>query len=75
MRISGSAGSRLKEVDLCGHATLASAHCLFEDGASGPIGLASRSGLLTLPMTTSECRRHYRSELVSVEGRCGRRHR
>lgn len=37
-----------KEVDLCGHATLASAHCLLEDGASGPIRFASRSGLLTV---------------------------
>ena len=24
-------------VDLCGHATLTSAHCLFEDGVPGPI--------------------------------------
>jgi PhzF family phenazine biosynthesis protein len=37
-----------KEVDLCGHATLASAHCLLEDGVSGPIRFASRSGLLTV---------------------------
>ena len=37
-----------KEVDLCGHATLASPHCLLEDGASGPIRFASRSGLLTV---------------------------
>jgi PhzF family phenazine biosynthesis protein len=36
------------EVDLCGHATLASAHCLLEDGVSGPIRFASRSGLLTV---------------------------
>lgn len=36
------------EVDLCGHATLASAHCLFEDGLSGPIRFASRSGVLTV---------------------------
>ena len=36
------------EVDLCGHATLASAHCLFEDGAGGPIRFASRSGVLTV---------------------------
>ena len=33
----------VKEVDLCGHATLASAHCLLEDGVSGPIRFASRS--------------------------------
>ena len=37
-----------EEVDLCGHATLASAHCLLEDGASGPIRFASRSGPLNV---------------------------
>ncbi len=36
------------EVDLCGHATLASAHCLFEDGAPEPIRFATRSGVLTV---------------------------
>jgi PhzF family phenazine biosynthesis protein len=36
------------EIDLCGHATLASAHCLFEDGARGPIRFATRSGVLTV---------------------------
>jgi len=36
------------EIDLCGHATLASAHCLFEDGADGPIRFATRSGVLTV---------------------------
>jgi PhzF family phenazine biosynthesis protein len=36
------------EVDLCGHATLASAHCLFEDGTRGPIRFATRSGVLTV---------------------------
>jgi PhzF family phenazine biosynthesis protein len=36
------------EVDLCGHATLASAHCLFEDGVDGPIRFATRSGVLTV---------------------------
>ena len=36
------------EVDLCGHATLASAHCLFEDGVAGPIRFATRSGILTV---------------------------
>jgi PhzF family phenazine biosynthesis protein len=35
-----------QEVDLCGHATLASAHCLFEDGVVGPIRFATRSGIL-----------------------------
>ncbi len=36
------------EVDLCGHATLASAHCLFEDGVQDPIRFATRSGVLTV---------------------------
>ena len=36
------------EVELCGHATLASAHCLFEDGVPGPIRFATRSGVLTV---------------------------
>ena len=36
------------EVDLCGHATRASAHCLFEDGVEGPIRFATRSGVLTV---------------------------
>jgi PhzF family phenazine biosynthesis protein len=36
------------EVDLCGHATLAAAHCLFADGVIGPIRFATRSGILTV---------------------------
>lgn len=36
------------EIDLCGHATLASAHCLYEDGTQGPIRFATRSGVLTV---------------------------
>ncbi|GAB3206340.1 PhzF family phenazine biosynthesis protein [Marinactinospora thermotolerans] len=37
------------EVALCGHATLASAHALLEDGVSGPIRFATRhSGTLTV---------------------------
>src|SRR6266496_2363789 len=40
------------EVDLCGHATLASAHCLFEDGVKGPIRFATRSGVLTVDQRT-----------------------
>jgi predicted PhzF superfamily epimerase YddE/YHI9 len=36
------------EVDLCGHATLASAHRLWEEGlAQGAIGFHTRSGILT----------------------------
>ena len=38
------------EIGLCGHATLASAHCLFEDGVQGPIRFATRSGVLTVAM-------------------------
>jgi PhzF family phenazine biosynthesis protein len=34
------------EVDLCGHATLATAHCLLEDGAADPIRFTTRSGIL-----------------------------
>jgi PhzF family phenazine biosynthesis protein len=34
------------EVDLCGHATLAAAHCLFDDGAADPIRFDTRSGVL-----------------------------
>jgi PhzF family phenazine biosynthesis protein len=36
------------EVDLCGHATLASAHCLFEDGVGSPVRFATRSGVLSV---------------------------
>lgn len=35
------------ELELCGHATLASAHCLFDDGLAGPIRFATRSGVLS----------------------------
>jgi PhzF family phenazine biosynthesis protein len=35
------------EVDLCGHATLATAHVLAADGISGPIAFDTRSGRLT----------------------------
>jgi PhzF family phenazine biosynthesis protein len=40
------------EIDLCGHATLASAHCLFEDGVAAPIRFATRSGVLTVDQRT-----------------------
>src|SRR5438105_6327509 len=36
------------ELDLCGHATLGAGHCLWEDGATGPITFSTRSGVLTL---------------------------
>ena len=39
------------EVDLCGHATLAAAHCLLADGVAGPIRFATRSGVLTVSAT------------------------
>ena len=31
------------EVDLCGHATLAAAHCLFDDGTSAPVRFRRRA--------------------------------
>jgi PhzF family phenazine biosynthesis protein len=40
------------EVDLCGHATLAAAHCLFADGVASPIRFATRSGVLTVATRT-----------------------
>lgn len=40
------------EIDLCGHATLAAAHCLLEDGMDGPFRFASRSGVLTVVRQT-----------------------
>ena len=36
------------EVNLCGHATLAAAHCLFEDGLVGAAHFATRGGALTV---------------------------
>src|SRR5258708_3839041 len=42
----------LQEVGLCGHATLASAHCLLEDGVRGPVRFATRSGVLTVSQHT-----------------------
>src|SRR5437868_13962880 len=36
------------EIDLCGHASRASAHCLFEVGVAAPIRSAPRRRLLTL---------------------------
>ncbi|GGC72089.1 PhzF family phenazine biosynthesis protein [Hoyosella rhizosphaerae] len=39
------------EVDLCGHATLATAHVLAAQGHSGPFRFATRSGILTVSET------------------------
>lgn len=36
------------ELDMCGHATLAAAHCLFSDGADLPVRFATRIGVLTV---------------------------
>ena len=36
------------ELELCGHATLASSRCLFEDGVTGPIRFATRAGVFTV---------------------------
>ncbi|MHB1536718.1 MAG: PhzF family phenazine biosynthesis protein, partial [Acidimicrobiales bacterium] len=38
------------EVDMCGHATLAAAHCLFADGVTGPIRFSTRSGVLAVEL-------------------------
>jgi PhzF family phenazine biosynthesis protein len=38
----------VSEVDLCGHATLAAAYCLFSDSVDGPIRFSTRSGVLTV---------------------------
>ncbi len=38
----------VSEVDLCGHATLGAAHCLFSDSVDGPIRFSTRSGVLTV---------------------------
>ncbi|MDQ1738631.1 MAG: hypothetical protein QOE53_283 [Pseudonocardiales bacterium] len=36
------------EIAICGHATLAAAHCLFSDGVALPVRFATRSGVLTV---------------------------
>lgn len=36
------------ELQVCGHATLASARCLFDDGVPGPIRFATRAGVLSV---------------------------
>ncbi len=42
------------EVELCGHATLAAAHCLFGDGVPGPIRFGTRSGELVVDRAGDE---------------------
>jgi PhzF family phenazine biosynthesis protein len=42
------------EVDLCGHATLATAHCLFADGVPSPVAFDTRSGTLTVNRSSEE---------------------
>jgi PhzF family phenazine biosynthesis protein len=42
------------EVDLCGHATLACAHCLFEDGVASPVRFKTRSGILSVTQRDDE---------------------
>jgi len=41
------------ELELCGHATLASSRCLFDDGRTGPIRFATRSGVLSVRQEAS----------------------
>ncbi len=36
------------ELELCGHATLASSRCLFDDGVPSPIRFSTRAGVLTV---------------------------
>jgi PhzF family phenazine biosynthesis protein len=36
------------ELELCGHGTLASSRCLFDDEVAGPIRFATRAGVLTV---------------------------
>jgi PhzF family phenazine biosynthesis protein len=36
------------ELELCGHATLASSRCLFDDGVAGPIRFRTRTGVHTV---------------------------
>lgn len=38
----------VSEVDLCGHATLAAAHCLLDDREPGKVRFSTRSGILTV---------------------------
>lgn len=42
------------EVELCGHATLGAAHCLFGDGVAGPIRFLTRSGVLSVSQVGDE---------------------
>lgn len=41
------------ELELCGHATLASSQCLFDDGAADEIRFATRAGVLTVRRQSS----------------------
>jgi PhzF family phenazine biosynthesis protein len=51
------------EVDLCGHATLAAAHRLWEEGlAEGPIGFHTRSGILTASRSDEDIELDFPSE-------------
>jgi len=55
------------EVDLCGHATLASAHVLWELGEQqSPLGFATRSGRLTAERVEGGIRLNFPSDPVSA---------
>lgn len=62
------------EVDLCGHATLATAHVLYSVGlASGPVSFSTRSGVLTADRTedgliTMDFPAHPPAEVAVPEG-------
>jgi len=53
------------EVDLCGHATLASAHYLFGEGHAGPIRFTTRSGELVAVKEAAGIRLDFPSDPVS----------
>ena len=55
------------EVDLCGHATLAGAHALWEGGASGALRFHTRSGVLTAVRTGDAIVLDFPSETPSEE--------
>lgn len=50
------------EVPLCGHATLATAHVLFEGGAPGPLRFESASGPLTVHREAGQIRMDFPSD-------------
>ena len=54
------------EVDLCGHATLATAHALFADGSEGALRFETRSGVLIAEGTPNGIRLDFPAEPPSA---------